>query len=263
MSKGFTLIELLVVVAILALLAAILFPVFSRARENARRTNCISNMKQIGLGVLQYTQDYDEYYPAANFYVGADHLAGYLPNTWRHAVYPYVKSKQIYACPSSGTKAENLWQPNFNDGAGTIEKYPVSYTGNRWAMGDLSTCDGASPLGVRKLSTLHSPATTVFVIDGRISRPSVCGAWFFSTSYNIGNSTVRILHTPLPASYANSDNGLFESHLGTVNIMFADGHVKAQKLASTFTPKNLWQSDIAGVTAANFTAYANTLPEYR
>ena len=64
---GFTLIELLVVIAIIAILAAILFPVFARARENARRSSCQSNMKQIGLGFMQYTQDYDEQYPANRY----------------------------------------------------------------------------------------------------------------------------------------------------------------------------------------------------
>ncbi len=67
-SKAFTLIELLVVIAIIAILAAILFPVFARARENARRSSCESNVKQIMLGVLQYAQDYDEKYPTA--YIG-------------------------------------------------------------------------------------------------------------------------------------------------------------------------------------------------
>jgi prepilin-type N-terminal cleavage/methylation domain-containing protein len=64
-KRAFTLIELLVVIAIIAILAAILFPVFARARENARRSSCQSNLKQIGLGVLQYTQDYDETLPPA------------------------------------------------------------------------------------------------------------------------------------------------------------------------------------------------------
>jgi prepilin-type N-terminal cleavage/methylation domain-containing protein len=62
-NKAFTLIELLVVVAIIGVLAAILFPVFARARENARRSSCMSNLKQIGLGVMMYVQDYDETYP--------------------------------------------------------------------------------------------------------------------------------------------------------------------------------------------------------
>jgi prepilin-type N-terminal cleavage/methylation domain-containing protein len=62
--SAFTLIELLVVIAIIAMLAAILFPVFGRARENARRSSCQSNLKQIGLGIMQYTQDYDERLPA-------------------------------------------------------------------------------------------------------------------------------------------------------------------------------------------------------
>src|SRR5438045_9113804 len=93
---GFTLIELLVVIAIIAILAAILFPVFARARENARRASCQSNMKQMGLGLLQYTQDYDEMLPFGNG--GASSAVG-----WAGQMYPYVKSTQLYKCPNDTT----------------------------------------------------------------------------------------------------------------------------------------------------------------
>ena len=71
-NEGFTLIELLVVIAIIAILASILFPVFARARENARRTSCLSNLKQLGLGAMMYVQDYDESYPLAQTYIPTD-----------------------------------------------------------------------------------------------------------------------------------------------------------------------------------------------
>ena len=126
---GFTLIELLVVIAIIAILASILFPVFARARENARRASCLSNMHQIGLGLMQYTQDNDERYPpnwqcpdntwagctanastaidsdagkpSGKFTVHANHGDGSgHARTWMDSIYPYVKSLQVFVCPS-------------------------------------------------------------------------------------------------------------------------------------------------------------------
>src|SRR5688572_5225460 len=100
---GFTLIELLVVIAIIAILAAILFPVFGRARENARRSSCQSNLKQIGLGLYQYLQDNDEIFPI--YYSGTTNGAS-NPNPatatykWMDSIYPYVKSEQLFTCPS-------------------------------------------------------------------------------------------------------------------------------------------------------------------
>jgi len=134
--RGFTLIELLVVIAIIAILAAILFPVFARAREQARKTSCLSNMKQIGLSLMMYVGDYDEVVPDssvtcrdmaawntmcnyANGYVGATHI-----QAWGHRRYmddgvtlggfvrvlnPYVKNVQIFTCPSDA-QAER-WLP--------------------------------------------------------------------------------------------------------------------------------------------------------
>jgi len=101
--RGFTLIELLVVIAIIAILAAILFPVFARAREKARQTNCLSNVKQIMLGVLMYAQDYDE-----RLIPGAYPMS-VLPRYWYAILEPYLKNTQVMVCPSDNTSQGYGW----------------------------------------------------------------------------------------------------------------------------------------------------------
>lgn len=91
--KAFTLIELLVVIAIISILAAILFPVFARARESARRASCLSNQKQIGLGVMQYLQDYDGHYMVQDETATPEYF-------WYEPLQPYIKSDQLFRCPS-------------------------------------------------------------------------------------------------------------------------------------------------------------------
>src|SRR5688500_5427484 len=95
--SGFTLIELLVVIAIISILAAILFPVFARARENARRASCQSNLKQLSLGVFQYVEDYDGKFPRYDTAEGWIGVNG--PVIFN--IKPYIKSEQIYICPSA------------------------------------------------------------------------------------------------------------------------------------------------------------------
>jgi len=107
-TAGFTLIELLVVIAIISVLAAILFPVFAKVREKARQISCASNMKQLGLAFVQYSDDYDGSYP-----VGPGHRGG----GWAGAIYPYVKSVGVYNCPDDPTGPD----PNFPT------RVPVSY----------------------------------------------------------------------------------------------------------------------------------------
>ena len=115
-KRGFTLIELLVVIAIIAILAAILFPVFARAREKARQSACLSNLKQMGLALMQYVQDYDGTYPNAVI-AGCHYDAAYpsedgIMRPWERNIsgypvvlMPYVKNRQIFFCPSDGTHA--------------------------------------------------------------------------------------------------------------------------------------------------------------
>jgi len=103
MKKGFTLIELLVVIAIIAILAAILFPVFAQAREKARAISCLSNLKQIGIGVAMYNEDFDEGEPTGSNPWGQ-------ASGWAGQIFPYVKSVGAFACPddsSVGSQAHN------------------------------------------------------------------------------------------------------------------------------------------------------------
>ncbi|MDF2440355.1 MAG: hypothetical protein JWN98_1339 [Abditibacteriota bacterium] len=146
--RGFTLIELLVVIAIIAILAAILFPVFARARENARRSSCQSNLKQVGLGLLQYRQDYDELFPVQ--------ASGTLTDSdvrWAYAIQPYVKSEQLLQCPS-----DTVAPP---EGPTLFDRAKTSGFTDYWYNGNLA--DPANPTSDARLTY---PANTVMNGDG-------------------------------------------------------------------------------------------------
>jgi prepilin-type N-terminal cleavage/methylation domain-containing protein len=151
--SGFTLIELLIVIAIIALLAAILFPVFARARENARRISCVSNLKQMGLGVQMYVQDYDGAYPMMSS------PSATTPRTrWADYIFPYVKSEELFICPSLDKKRLNdsnggkKWAHNQNSFYGGYG-YNYQYLGNSrfpW---------------VARETVIQAPAETVAIAD--------------------------------------------------------------------------------------------------
>lgn len=222
-KKGFTLIELLVVIAIIAILAAILFPVFARARENARRASCSSNLKQIGLGVMQYSQDYDEKLPARVYFGGAPG-----EGSWRDVIQPYVKSTQLFACPSNTGNTQPTWPrltPVANGGV------PRSYSINGSNGG--GTTGGTAPTGdagnSQSLSSLQSVAEIWLVTES-------AAGWQWP---EINPNSVL------------ADIG-FSGHLGTINWLFADGHVKSLKPTATVTPRNMWTIEDDGNAPAAF-----------
>jgi prepilin-type N-terminal cleavage/methylation domain-containing protein/prepilin-type processing-associated H-X9-DG protein len=209
-KSGFTLIELLVVIAIISILAAILFPVFARARENARRSSCQSNLKQIGLGLIQYSQDYDEkLVPWRN--------VGTTPNIrWIDAVQPYVKSRQLFTCPSNvGANRE------FDNGGSYAANIQNDYatTGNQPPF---STVENPATPIVRALAQIQSPATTVWVADGKGIGDSYIFYW--------DNGAAGITGNPQEAGRYCSGNRIVETHLERTNVLWCDGHIKSMKL---------------------------------
>ncbi len=152
-TVGFTLIELLVVIAIIAVLAAILFPVFAQARAKARQTVCLLNMRQMGLGVLMYAQDYDETFPLA----ASATATGFL--NWHDFVDPYVKTKQIWVCPDSDLPNKDIYgdlvcQYGWN----------ANYLNIGVVSADIYTLNNAP--GVT-LAALSQPAHTLMLCDVR------------------------------------------------------------------------------------------------
>ena len=205
--SGFTLIELLVVIAIIAILAAILFPVFQKVRENARRTACLSNQKQIGLGILQYNQDFDEKYIAgANAYGRGSGWAGQL--------YPYVKSTAVFRCP---------------DDSSNLPGTPVSYALNAQFSPYNGAGTGSNGLA---LAQVTSPAKTVLIFEVTnsgyydITVPSGstdAGGWASDVDYNggspagwgTGNTVTQVEMVGFNTPYMSANSGK--------NVQYATG----------------------------------------
>ena len=198
-SDAFTLIELLVVIAIIAILAAILFPVFARARENARKANCMSNLKQLGLGVAQYTQDYDDTLPL---------LASYNtpPIYIQTTVDPYLKNTEIWTCPS----ARGQYWATYGVPANYISTKGVSYGvhDNLFYWHYNATGDHFGRRGQPvTLAAILRPADIFMMTD----------AAFYTVWVRSNAATVDV---------ANINGRMRFPHSDGMNVLYCDGHVK-------------------------------------
>ncbi|MGI4790889.1 MAG: DUF1559 domain-containing protein [Janthinobacterium lividum] len=218
--RGFTLIELLVVIAIIAILAAILFPVFQKVRENARRTSCLSNEKQLGLAFIQYQQDADEKNPTGKG-VNAFSAVG-----WAGEIYPFVKSTGVFKCPddvsyavsSYGYNSNNVTQPTqggslvglalsqYNVPAVTVLLFEMTGNGSASAAGPAYDITSASETG--------SPSGVGIGANG---------------SYYNGNGAALQYATGMMLNSVSGSPG-FQAQTGRhtdgSDYLFEDGHVK-------------------------------------
>ncbi|BDI29490.1 hypothetical protein CCAX7_15410 [Capsulimonas corticalis] len=216
--KGFTLIELLVVIAIIAILAAILFPVFAKAREKARQISCLSNERQLGLGIMQYVQDNDEAYPALRINDPGQTYGGNGFETdywWSQAIYPYTKSANLYVCPSNpdtGPVCPNktTFAPFLHESYAMNSRVPQPH--------------GYFSSEIGTMASVNEPAQKIIICE-------VTAEMFPSPDY-------------MWPEISPSDMSTFgfAAHTGVENYVFCDGHAKAMRPVATATPFNMWGS---------------------
>jgi prepilin-type N-terminal cleavage/methylation domain-containing protein/prepilin-type processing-associated H-X9-DG protein len=215
-KKGFTLIELLVVIAIIAILAAILFPVFSRAREQARKTACLSNLKQIGQALMMYVQDWDEGYPFNIMWCSLQPNQ-YFQMTAAYRLDPYLKSPGVWQCPSScmGRHLVNRKRPD-GSASNLDYVYPGSFYGYYVNVGYNPYMGRVCPYNTTliKQSQLPTPAETVAIADSSLGSVACGGRTVvYANVCNAGcNRKVRLRSNT--------------RHTEGSNLVFADGHAK-------------------------------------
>ena len=207
--SGFTLIELLVVIAIIAILAAILFPVFARAREKARQASCLSNVKELTLAIMMYTQDYDERLPGSYIYVSG---------TWPPRIWPYVMSgttsgrEGIFTCPSF--PGPYNFNPPLNIGPAYLSYgYNFRHLNISYSLGGLALAD------------VEKPANTIIIADSGPGRYGD-GTWGVGMAYVIDWCSLADVLGGKIYWYP-----VYTRHNGMANVGFVDGHAKAEGTA--------------------------------
>jgi len=234
--RAFTLIELLVVVAIIAILAAVLFPAYTRARESARVANCMSNIRQLALATMLYLQDYDERFPPAEYwgeYPVKQYWFGYRlgPSQFdssRGLLQPYLKSREIQRCPS--------FRGRIYLGNTTGYGYNYGYVGGSWGLWgpeEWARLADTFPGEPARISDLGDPAQTIMFADAEI--------WFDPTTFQPTDypwETPFISSPKLGGTKPYTDVGY--RHFDRAMVAFCDGHVKSLN-ESDVEREELWQ----------------------
>lgn len=273
-SHGFTLIELLVVIAIIAILAAILFPVFAQARDKARQTACLSNQKQIGLGIMQYIQDYDETYPVCNQTYKPPAVAAQVTIgrvSWMRHLYTYTKSIDVMKCPNAtfgddfsttGT-ANGIAIPDANGATPSLTFNRRSLGVNRWVF--MAAADATvQPIPITE-GSVGQPTKLIMVADS--ASDMVEQPWYITyANWNSTNNSgaVNFMNPPYDLARRKAEIAKFGRHQGGSNIVYGDGHAKWSKNealnydgATAFINANKPSAPLA---ASNTTIYGYLVP---
>lgn len=269
--SAFTLIELLVVIAIIAILAAILFPVFAQAREKARQSSCASNMKQLAMGLISYSSDYDELFPLATNEVNLTNPAvapaRLFDITWVNFTQPYIKNLNVFICPSF-KDARQAGEPESTpnpDGAGPYGRTPriTSRAGGPiWEYGMPSRAQSYGGITNEQYRNEFDSRTASFDgVGGSNYADGVSGVPLYATSVRKCDSltqaeVVRPSDMALLIETRTWDHGVIRSDVpeyirprhmraafvssgvppqGWANTAFVDGHVKAMKPEQLYT----------------------------
>lgn len=270
--RAFTLIELLVVIAIIAILAAILFPVFAQARDAARKTTCVSNLKQIGSGLMMYTQDYDEVLCPVT-YADSCRATATGPTTdaawdgllgWPLALQPYMKNLGLLACPSDPYRGGFSKQGSYcyeaqmlaanvpgaysgisSSGPAMQRVLPLSYSANYWLSNTSGTTYTPSPSGVPgsvSLAAVNKPSQVFFVSEAGTDPAKGYAAYYIIPGYG----------QPGDQRWQNG-----KRHAEGRVWVFLDGHAKWTK-----DPPNLLPDGVTQKTTAQLIADYNNMGIY-
>ena len=208
--RGFTLIELLVVIAIIAILAAILFPVFAQAREKARQTSCLSNTKQMALGILMYVQDYDETFPMSVYFLRPPQTPVPTAFSVYDAIQPYLKNMSIYVCPNATPRSSG-------PGGAT-----TGFRETNVANGGKASYKLNGIVSSKALAAIPAPAEIIFADEYVfITRASQVRPCLVASGTNAPDG--RPLFNQFNHPY------YMKGHSAGGNILFCDGHAKWKK----------------------------------